>query len=237
MKQIFSLGSCRLFLLLDKCNFNYNHSVNGKNNNNYITYSHSTKDILTILNLMFENIKLKDLNLNISKLKCLFSIGGKRKKLNEKDIYNISVIENKFFRLKEEFINSKYVFFEISSIKYVLSGGIYYHHNWAIINEEEKIMDYKLLISDLDKIIGMCNGKKIIFVSHFNYKYSIKNRQFIINTIKDYINYKKNKNIFLYDPSKIVNENLNNITSDSNHYKKENIDLVVNDFKIFLKKL
>lgn len=69
MEKIFSLGSCRLFLLLDKCNFDYNHSVNGENNNNYITYSHSTKDILTILNLMFENINLKDLNLNLSKLK------------------------------------------------------------------------------------------------------------------------------------------------------------------------
>jgi hypothetical protein len=100
------------------------------------------------------------------------------------------------------------------------------NHKYEKINELKFVEDLKFIMEIMNKY-----NKKVLFVTHFNYNNN-KNREFISNILKN--NLSSN---MVFDPSKLVIDNLPNSIVDDHHYSKDFEFLIMNEIHNCLKNL
>ena len=221
--NIFCSGSCRL---LNTISYNNNYGCNilhGLKNRNLFGYNFLGK--LHDINAHIQLIKLirGEIEMELPHLKKFLSIYNNEKwKPTEIDFDSLS---ESLINLKNNIDNCDYYIFEICSIKSYKMNNYYCHHEQFmnnIIDPECEIIifDEIELSKKINELIDLLPNKKIIFQCHFRPNIifnddskKIENREIIYNSILKCCN----KNVYVYDPSFIITNNLD-LLADENHF-------------------
>jgi hypothetical protein len=231
------LGTCRI------------DSIPGHNNlNNLINYPHSTKEVIQMLEFISGKKDLKSpynlLCLRAAIIETVYpgsisretglpeNVIFERFELTESNgkkhiLQQTSIVEK--FNQTEVFV------IEISSVKNYTHNGHYLHH----LCVDERFPDYKSITpveildehtvnkqseaeieKDILKIVEMLSPKKILIVSHFNYKNGtefIPSRNDLVRTLERIC---ERNGIAFANPAELLSEHDQNLTmgSDSEHY-------------------
>jgi len=222
MKKIFLSGSCRIKNLKKEGSMSP-YSI-------YVHNTHTTKECIQYLNYTKGLIDIPDHLENKVFLSYINSI------INEKPIVKI----NKK-KLQNEYQSSSWVVVEICSRKVYEGEGFYLFHmaidqgNTACKEFENepcslfKIQTNEELYQDLKEIKKITSDKKLLIVSHMNFK-QFRIRQDLINSLKSSCN---DLGVHFLDASRIINEQDDII--DVNHYTakgyskiKKEVNLIIN---------
>jgi hypothetical protein len=212
-KNILLLGTCRTRIVFQKEDI-FSDKYNLINNKtDYIGRSYSVYDTYELLRC----IKDKKINILTDELKTT------RKQFKR----NLRIISDNFNDIDLFLI-------EISSMKYYTHVNDFMDSNILMSPNFGKVISHKLNTLDeeqmdyyFEKIMSILEGKKIIFMTHFN-NYQTKNRTLIMkNLTKNVIRYKDNKNIKFLTPEKLLQcDNVNEYLKDGNHYHPLFYDVV-----------
>jgi hypothetical protein len=200
--KIFCSGSCRLFVGIGYGTIDVApihsmiHNLTGPN---FLGKQHNTKQHIQFLKYINGDIEIPKEIL----VKCFTA--HKR---------NHKYLEKKRINIKQQFNECDWFIFEICSIKIYTNSGFY------VFNELTN--DYVIESQTADDLYNdlmilrnsIPEDKNILFQCHFrpNIIYndeskSIESREIIYKTIKQFCD--NNKNTYIYDPSVIINENIN----------------------------
>jgi hypothetical protein len=234
IKKIFLIGTCRIHRPFG-CDYpskkpekydNYN-VLNLWGSYNFLGPKYDIKEIKQFIDLLTNNnpIELCDLPLKNIFNSCFLDndfnkqIEDTRIKFNLSDIV---IVEVSSIKNLSTIINNKEIFLNLnernlSKLK---------NYQWSVINEVEFIEYIKNIIDILNKY-----NKKVLFVTHFNHN-NIKERETISNILKNNL-----PKINLFDPSKLVIDNLPNSIVDNYHYSKEFELLIMDEINNFINNL
>lgn len=204
--KIFSSGSCRLVVTINNGRDKVVpiHSINCKFSGiNFLGKLHNTKQHMQFIQFIKDEITIPP---NILP-KFLTSYN------NFPKCDSLELLPIKKANLKKEFDTCDWYVFEICSIKLYKINEFEVQHELSS-GYTELLQTKEDLYSDLCKLKKMIpDNKKILFHSHFrpNIIYNdatkaIANRELIYNTLLKFASC--NKNVFLYDPSVIIQKNL-----------------------------
>jgi hypothetical protein len=237
MYNIFIIGTCRVHKPFGyenspkkPTNYDCYNVLNMWGSYNFLGPKFNVKEIYQFLNILTDNnsplLKLIDKNIKDIFKDCYIDDNNFQKQIedtyNKFKIADIVIIEISSIKDLQTIINNTEI--SINLFKHDLANLENYQYN--IIGEYEFIKYLNYIREIMNKY-----NKKVLFVSHFNYA-NIKNREFIYNVLKN--NLPEN---ILFNPSKIIINNLPHSIVDPDHYSKDMEVLIMDELHNYITKL